>query len=219
MAERVLLTDSSDAVFNEAVDTAVRYLNAGEVIITAAEFGYIYLANAFDKDAVKAIHILRGDQSGIATQVFISGHKVLSGICAPLTPEQDGLLSKFWPGLLSVTIKSQTTLSWDLGDERRLGKVNIRVPDRKFLNALLAKTGPLAAASVALSGKEVILDLTKLPIYESDVGAIFDEAVLRSGPVSTWLEIDENEITVKRVGAITVAQLQGVIPTISAPNL
>jgi tRNA A37 threonylcarbamoyladenosine synthetase subunit TsaC/SUA5/YrdC len=73
MAERVLLTNASDAVFNEAVDTAVRYLNAGEVIIAAAEFGYIYLANAFDKDAVKAIHILRGDQSGIATQVFISG--------------------------------------------------------------------------------------------------------------------------------------------------
>ena len=48
--------------------------------MVAAEFGYIYLANAFDKDAVKAVHILRGDQTGVAAQVFIRDIKVLSGI-------------------------------------------------------------------------------------------------------------------------------------------
>jgi len=219
MAERISLTDAADHLFNEAIHTAVRYLSAGEVIIVAAEFGYIYLANAFDKDAVKAIHILRGDQSGVAAQVLVSDQKVLAGITTALTTEQESLLSKFWPGLLSVTIKSQPTLSWDLGDERKLGRINIRVPNRRFLTAVLAKSGPLAAASVSIAGKEVILDLAKLPIYESDVGAIFDEAVLQSGPASTWIEINENEVTVKRVGAISVAQLQGVIPTISAPNL
>ena len=219
MAERISLTDAADHLFNEAINTAVRYLSAGEVIIVAAEFGYIYLANAFDKDAVKAIHILRGDQSGVAAQVLVSDQKVLAGITTALTTEQESLLSKFWPGLLSVTIKSQPTLSWDLGDESKLGRVNIRVPNRRFLTAVLAKSGPLAAASVSIAGKEVILDLAKLPIYESDVGAIFDEAVLQSGPASTWIEINENEVTVKRVGAISVAQLQGVIPTISAPNL
>ena len=219
MAERIVLSGIKESEISEAVGTAVRYINAGEVIVVAAEFGYIYLANAFDKDAVKAIHILRGDQSGVAAQVFIKETKVLSGIAKVLNLNADQLLAKFWPGLLSVTVNCQPGLSWDLGDEQRLGKVNVRVPNRKFLNRILESTGPLAAASVSLIGKPVIKDLTKLPVYESDVGAIFDEGILDSGPASTWLEISENEITVKRVGAISIEELQAVIPSISATSL
>jgi tRNA threonylcarbamoyl adenosine modification protein (Sua5/YciO/YrdC/YwlC family) len=219
MAERVLLNGAGDSEFSEAVNTAVRYINAGEVIVVAAEFGYIYLADAFDKDAVKAVHILRGDQSGVAAQVFIKDVKVLAGIAKNSNINQDQLFSKFWPGLLSVTLNCQPGLSWDLGDGQRLGKVNVRVPNRKFLNTILQNSGPLVAGSVALTGKSVVRDLTKLPIYESDVGAIFDEGVLTEGPASTWLEISENEITVKRVGAISIEQLQAVIPSISSSNL
>jgi tRNA threonylcarbamoyl adenosine modification protein (Sua5/YciO/YrdC/YwlC family) len=219
MAERVLLDNLNDSKFNEAVDTAVRYLKSGEVIIAAAEHGYVYLADAFDKDAVKAIHILRGDRTNVVAQVFIGDIKVLTGITARLTQEQDNLLKAFWPGLLSVTMKSQLALSWDLGDERRLGKVNVRLPNRKFLNAILIKSGPLAAASVALTGESAILDLKKLSIYESDIGVIFDEGQLKSGQLSTWIDISENEITVVRVGDISLEKLRSIVPTISTPNL
>ena len=219
MAERVVLNNLKDSEFNEAVETAVRYLKSGEVIIAAAEHGYIYLADAFDKDAVKAIHILRGDRTNVVAQVFIGDIKVLTGISARLTQEQENLLNTFWPGLLSVTMKSQLALSWDLGDERRLGKVNVRLPNRKFLNAILLKTGPLAAASVALTGESVVLDLTKVSIYESDIGVIFDEGQLESGQLSTWIDLSENEITVIRVGDISLEQLRSIVPTISTPNL
>ena len=219
MAERVLLDNPEDSKFNEAVDTAVRYIKSGEVIIAAAEHGYVYLADAFDKDAVKAIHILRGDRTNVVAQVFIGDIKVLTGISARLTQEQENLLNTFWPGLLSVTMKSQLALSWDLGDERRLGKVNVRLPNRKFLNTILLKTGPLAAASVALTGESAILDLTKVSIYESDIGVIFDEGKLESGQLSTWVDISENEITVVRVGDISLEQLRSIVPTISTPNL
>jgi tRNA threonylcarbamoyl adenosine modification protein (Sua5/YciO/YrdC/YwlC family) len=219
MAERVLLDNLDDSKFNVAVDTAVRYLKSGEVIIAAAEHGYVYLADAFDKDAVKAIHILRGDRTNVVAQVFIGDIKVLTGITARLTQEQDNLLKAFWPGLLSVTMKSQLALSWDLGDERRLGKVNVRLPNRKFLNAILLKTGPLAVASVALTGESAILDLKKLSIYESDIGVIFDEGQLASGQLSTWIDISENEITVVRVGDISLEKLRSIVPTISTPNL
>ena len=219
MAERVALTNLKDSEFNEAVETAVRYLKSGEVIITAAEHGYVYLADAFDKDAVKAIHILRGDRTNVLSQIFIGDIKVLTGITAGLTQEEENLLNAFWPGLLSVTMKSQMALSWDLGDERKLGKINVRFPNRKFLNAILLKTGPLAAASVAMTGESAILDLTKVSIYESDIGVIFDEGKLESGQLSTWIDISENEITVIRVGDISLEKLRSIVPTISTPNL
>jgi len=219
MAERISLINSSDKQFTEAIDTALRYLRSGEVIIAAAEHGYVYLANAFDKDAVNAIQILRANPAATTLQVLVCDKKMASGVCTTLTVQQEVLLEKFWPGLFSVTVKAQPGLTWNLGDDRRLGKVNLRAPNKKFISALLEQSGPLATSSAALVGKPTILDLNTLNIYESDVGAIFDEAVLSAGPLSTWVEFSENEITLQRVGAISLEQLQALVPTISAPTL
>ena len=219
MAERISLINSSDKQFTEAIDTALRYLRSGEVIIAAAEHGYVYLANAFDKDAVNAIQILRANPAATTLQVLVRDKKMASGVCTTLTVQQEALLEKFWPGLFSVTVKAQPGLTWNLGDDRRLGKVNLRAPNKKFISALLEQSGPLATSSAALVGKPTILDLNTLNIYESDVGAIFDEAVLSAGPLSTWVEFSENEITLQRVGAISLEQLQALVPTISAPTL
>ncbi len=219
MAERFNLNNPSDTEFNEAVEAALRYIRAGEVIVAAAEHGYVYLANAFDKEAVNAIHILRGNPSGVVLQVFIAEQKVALGITPTLTIQQQEVLKRFWPGLLSVTVKSQPGLTWNLGDERRLGKVNIRVPNRKFISAILQQSGPLVTSSAALVGSKIILDLANLSVYESDVGAVFSEGTLTKGEPSTWLEFSEKEITLQRVGAISIEQLLPLIPTISTPNL
>lgn len=149
-------------------------------------------------------------------QVLISDEKVASGIATALTVQQQEVLKTFWPGLLSVTVNSQPALTWNLGDERKLGKVNLRVPKRRFLNAILEQSGPLAISSASPIGLGITLDLGKLVINDNDVAAVFDEGVLTEGLLSTWLEFSEKEITLKRLGAITMEQLQGVIPTISA---
>ena len=219
MSERISLINPSDEQFSEAIEIALRYLRSGEVIIAAAEHGYVYLANAFDRDAVNAIQILRANPAAITLQVLVCDKKMASGVSTAWTVQQENLLDKFWPGLLSVTVKAQPGLTWNLGDDRRLGKVNLRAPSRKLISSLLEQSGPLATSSAALVGKPTILDLKTLNIYESDVGATFDEGVLPAGPLSTWVEFSENEITLQRVGAITIEQLKATVPTISSPTL
>ena len=216
MSERISLINPSDEQFSEAIEIALRYLRSGEVIIAAAEHGYVYLANAFDRDAVNAIQILRANPAATTLQVLVRDKKMASGVSTTLTVQQEALLDKFWPGLLSVTVKAQPGLTWNLGDDRRLGKVNLRAPRGKFISTLLEQSGPLATSSAALVGKPTVLDLKTLNIYESDIGAIFDEGVLPAGPLSTWVEFSENEITLQRVGAISLEQLQSLVPTISA---
>ena len=219
MAERIRSFTKDQSKFYEAVAAAVKYLKAGEVIIVAAEYGYVYLADAFDAQAVKTIHILRGDAAGVAAQVFIKNIDVLTGIAAPLTQLQKDVLSSFWPGLLSVTLKAQGGVSWDLGDERRLGFINVRVPKKEFLNKVLEKVGPLATASIAFSGKPAITDLSEIIIREGDVRAIFDEGILEIGAPTTVLKFSENEITLVREGAVAISKLQPLIPSISSANL
>ena len=172
MAERIPLIDASDKDFQQAVESALRYLQAGEVIIAAAEHGYVYLANAFDKDAVNAIQILRTNSPGVTLQVFVRDRNMALGLSTALTVQQQSVLDKFWPGLLSVTVKAQPGLTWNLGDDRRLGKVNLRSPNKKFLQAILEHSGPLATSSAALAGKSAVIDSNTLGVYENDIGAI-----------------------------------------------
>ena len=119
-----------------SVDTAIRNINAGEVIVAPSEFGYIYLCDAFKKDAVKALHILRGDAEGVAAQVFIRNTSVLTGLVKSFSNDIEAITEKFWPGPLSITFNSQPGLSWNLGDDGRLGTLNIRIPNHKFLNEI-----------------------------------------------------------------------------------
>jgi tRNA threonylcarbamoyl adenosine modification protein (Sua5/YciO/YrdC/YwlC family) len=211
MAQRIDLTDQ---VFDIAVETALRNINAGEVIVAPSEFGYIYLCDAFKKDAVKAIHILRGDAEGVVPQVFIKDAKVLTGLVTTVSSEVNLLTEKFWPGPLSITFNVQPGLSWNLGDNGRLGKVNIRVPNHKFLLQLLSNTGPLVVAAAALSGKASTLDLAALPINENDIGVIFADGVLVSPGKSTIIDATGTILKIKRSGVINNNQLSEVLPDI-----
>ena len=211
MAQRIDLTDQ---VFEIAVETALRNINAGEVIVAPSEFGYVYLCDAFKKDAVKAVHILRGDAEGVVPQVFVKDTKVLTGLVTNVSSEVNLLTEKFWPGPLSITFNVQPGLSWNLGDSGRLGKVNIRVPNHKFLLQVLSNSGPLVVAAAALSGKASTLDLAALPINENDIGVIFADGVLVSPGKSTIIDATGTILKVKRSGVINNNQLSEVLPDI-----
>jgi tRNA threonylcarbamoyl adenosine modification protein (Sua5/YciO/YrdC/YwlC family) len=211
MAQRIDLTTEVMAI---AVDTAVRNINASEVIVAPSEFGYIYLCDAFKKDAVRALHILRGDAEAVAAQVFIKDRSVLSGLIKSVSNEIEAVTEKFWPGPLSITFNAQPGLSWNLGDDGRLGVVNIRIPSDKFLMEILKNTGPLAAASAALTGKGAILDLAELPIYESDIGVIFSNGILSSIGKSTVIDATGSQLKIKRSGVISDNEISAVIPNI-----
>ena len=211
MAQRIDLTTQPIAI---AVETAIRNLQAGEVIIAPSEFGYVYLCDAFKKDAVKALHILRGDPEGVVPQVFIKDVKVLSGLVTQVSSEVELLTEKFWPGPLSITFNVQPGLSWNLGDDGKLGKVSIRIPSQSFLLQILESSGPLAVAAAALSGKAATLDLSALPIYESDIGVIFTNGVLTSPGKSTIIDATGVTLKIKRSGVINDNEISALIPGI-----
>jgi tRNA threonylcarbamoyl adenosine modification protein (Sua5/YciO/YrdC/YwlC family) len=211
MAQRIDLPTQPIAI---AVETAIRNLQAGEVIIAPSEFGYVYLCDAFKKDAVKALHILRGDPEGVVPQVFIKDVKVLSGLVTQVSSEVELLTEKFWPGPLSITFNVQPGLSWNLGDDGKLGKVSIRIPNQSFLLKILESSGPLAVAAAALSGKSATLDLSALPIYESDIGVIFTNGVLTSPGKSTIIDATGVTLKIKRSGVINDNEISALIPGI-----
>ena len=194
------------------VSVAVAALKDGFVIVAPLENSYALMADAFFHDAVRAMHVLRGDPLFTAAQVIVGSTKTAEGVVREITPEIKGLMKKFWPGMVSMNLRPQIGLSWDLGDNNQLDRVSIRIPKAKFAKALVAQTGPLAVASAARKGMPAPKMLSDVMVLDSDVALKFDSGTLRKGPISTVVEADETGVRVLRIGAVSLEEIQAIIP-------
>jgi L-threonylcarbamoyladenylate synthase len=194
------------------VNKAAKAIADGYVIVIPMEHSYAYVCDAFRADSVRAMHVLRGDPLLTAAQVIVGSIKTTEGIVRESTPEIKGLMKKFWPGMLSLNLRPQLGLSWDLGDGNELDRVSVRIPRAKFAKALVAETGPLAIASAVRRGKTAPKSLAEVTVMASEVALKFDNGNLRKGPISTVVEADETGVRVLRVGAISLEQIQEVVP-------
>jgi tRNA threonylcarbamoyl adenosine modification protein (Sua5/YciO/YrdC/YwlC family) len=183
--------------------------------VVPLEYSYAYLCDAFSHDAVRTMHVMRGDALGVAAQVLISDAARAAGIIRDASEDLQKLTSAFWPGLLSLTAKPQLALNWDLGDDRKLDLINIRVPVAEFARALTAEVGPLATASATLAGQPAITSIDDISIDGTHLALIFDGGQLPKGQPTTIVETTETGLKVGRIGAISQAQLAEVTPDIS----
>ena len=194
------------------VNKAAKAIADGFIIVIPMEHSYAFACDAFRADAVRAMHVLRGDPLFTAAQVIVGTVKTTEGIIREVTPEIKGLMKKFWPGMVSLNLRPQMGLSWDLGDNNQLDRVSVRLPKAKFAKALVSQTGPLAIASAARKGMAAPQSLGDVLVLDSDVALKFDNGKLRKGPISTVIEADETGVRVLRVGAVTLEEIQTIVP-------
>jgi tRNA threonylcarbamoyl adenosine modification protein (Sua5/YciO/YrdC/YwlC family) len=194
------------------VTKAAKAIADGYIIVIPMESSYAFACDAFRADTVRAMHVLRGDPLFTAAQVIVGSVKTTEGIIREETPEIQGLMKKFWPGMLSLNLRPQLGLSWDLGDNNQLDRVSVRLPKAKFAKALAAQTGPLAIASASNKGMPPIKSLDEINVSDSEVALMFDNGTLRKGPLSTVIEADETGVRVLRVGAISLEEIQAIVP-------
>jgi tRNA threonylcarbamoyl adenosine modification protein (Sua5/YciO/YrdC/YwlC family) len=197
------------------VARALKEIRAGYVIVAPLEHGYVYLADAFSPFAVRAMHVLRGDELGVAAQVLAYSLDTVKGISRAVSPATQDLCKKYWPGLLSISLKPSSVLNWDLGDDKELDWFNVRVPKAKFVRALLKEAGPLAVASASAVGEEPMLKIDRAKVKDWDVAVVFDNGALKTGPRSTIIEADALDIRLVREGAISFDEMVKTAPNIS----
>jgi L-threonylcarbamoyladenylate synthase len=191
---------------------ATKAIGDGYVIVAPLENGYVLLADAFFHDAVRSLHVLRGDALGVAAQVLIPSIDTLDGIAREVSEQARALMTKFWPGPLSMNLRPQRGLNWDLGDMQKLDQISVRIPTSDFVLELLKRNGPLAVASAATTGAPPILDPAALNFSESQVAAIFTQGVIASVPATTIIESDDSGSRIKREGAISTDEIIAVAP-------
>ena len=211
-------TELTDTLWGESLELAKKSIKDGYVIVAPLENGYALLADAFSHDAVRALHVLRGDALGVASQVLIADASRIDGIARDISEDARKLMKLFWPGLLSLTLKPQRALTWDLGDNGKLDKISVRVPKAPFILQLLEEYGPLAVASASRFAQPAITNPAQIDFSINEVAAIFTTGILPQGKPSTVVECDLMAARITREGEISVDELTSQIEGLGYPS-
>jgi L-threonylcarbamoyladenylate synthase len=214
MAETIKL---AEAIIDSHISSASDALREGRLIIAPLEHGYVFVADAFNHGAVKKMHIMRGDDRGVAAQVIVGDLKTATGVTNEFGETTRKVCERFWPGLLTLKIAPAQGLVWDLGDERSLEAIALRVPAVNFLREVALTTGPLAIASASRTGAPPNRKGRLFPALDADYAFFFDAGELPDGPTSTVISVKSDGLTLVRKGAITLEELRTITPNIAVP--
>ncbi len=126
-------------------------IGRGELIVLPTDTVYGVAADAFQPAAVQRLLDAKGRTRQAPPPVLIPDVATLDALAAEVPDEVKALIGAFWPGGLTIILRAQPSLNWDLGDTN--GTVAVRMPDHGLALELLSETGPLAVSSANLTGQ------------------------------------------------------------------
>jgi tRNA threonylcarbamoyl adenosine modification protein (Sua5/YciO/YrdC/YwlC family) len=200
-----------------AIAAATAAVRAGECIVLPTDTVYGIGANALDAAAVQRLLDAKERGRDMPSPVLIAEPSLLEALAADVGSEVQALADAFWPGALTLIVRSQHALRMDLGD--RGDTIAVRVPDHDFTRSLLRRTGPLAVSSANVTGRDAALTIDDARDQLGDRISVYLDAGECSGPVpSTIIDVTRGGAIVLRDGRLTPDQLRAVVPGIEWPE-
>lgn len=190
-------------------------LGRTELAVIPTDTVYGIAANAFSAEAVKALLEAKGRDRQSPPPVLISNLNMARALVESLPDAAIKLAETFWPGALTMILKAQPSLDWDLGETK--GTVALRVPDHKIALALIEETGPLAVSSANLTGQPAATTCKQAFDYlEKSVSVFLDSGPSPKGEASTILDLTGLVDSYDSKGVLTTT---GTIKTVRAGAL
>ncbi len=209
--ERPERYDTSDTDRREdGLAAAALAVRRGELVLLPTDTVYGVGCDAFDPTAVKRLLSAKGRGREMPPPVLVSTLTTLDAL-ADDVPEWARLLTdEFWPGPLTLVLRQQSSLQWDLGDAR--GTVALRMPEHDIALDLIQRTGPLAVSSANVTGMPAALDADDaIGMLGDEVVAVLDAGKAPGGVASTIVDCTGHTPRVLREGAVSRERLRAVL--------
>jgi L-threonylcarbamoyladenylate synthase len=147
---------SVESEYTAGMRLARSAIGRGALVVIPTDTVYGIAADAFSPEAVQRLLDAKGRDRTSPPPVLIPGIPTLDALASDIPEPVRDLVRAFWPGGLTVLLKAQPSLAWDLGETK--GTVALRMPSDKIALALLAETGPLAVSSANRTGLPSAID-------------------------------------------------------------
>jgi len=186
------------------IERAAELLRSGELVAFPTDTVYGIGSRAGDAAALARMFAAKRRDPEKAVAWLIASADAVAAAGFSLDARALELTERFWPGALTLVLPSTD------------GPVTqaFRVPAHEVALALLAATGPLAVSSANRSGEPDTLDADDVAIAFADgeePSAILDGGRVPGGVASSVLDLSNPKPRLLREGAVSRAEIEGVI--------
>ena len=214
MITRVLAVDAHDPE-PEVIDEAVCILRAGGLVAFPTETVYGLGARALDERAVARVFAAKGRPSAHPLIAHVDGEAAARELAADWPELASRLARAFWPGPLTLVVARAKRVPAAVaggGDSLAL-----RAPAHPVARALIAALGEPIAAPSANRFQEISPTTAAhvLKSLDGEVDLILDGGACSRGIESTVVDVRGAVARVLRPGALDLARLRAVVPTIA----
>jgi len=187
-----------------AAATAVRQ---GRLVVLPTDTVYGVGTDAFDAAAVQRLLEAKGRGREMPPPVLVSAATTLDALATNVPDWARALVEEYWPGPLTLVVRQQASLQWDLGDTR--GTVAVRMPEDPVAIELLSRTGPMAVTSANLTGQPAATDADEAErMLGPQVEVILDAGATAGDKPSSIVDCTARGPRLLREGALSVETLR-----------
>ncbi len=195
-------------------DAVATVVGRGGIVIFPTDTVYGIGCDPVRAESVERIYALKSrPRSKPLALHFASVGEMLE--YAPDNALAAALAEAFLPGPLTVIVKRPSYVGAFV--TAGLSSVGLRVPKHALCQAILERSGPLAATSANVSGEPAFVGTgfaRDLPAADLRV----DDGPTPLGVESTVVDVSDNETRVVREGAISVGMLERVVGRVVRPG-
>jgi tRNA threonylcarbamoyl adenosine modification protein (Sua5/YciO/YrdC/YwlC family) len=192
-------------------------IRAGESVVFPTDTVYGIAADPFSKQAVQGLLDAKHRGRDMPPPVLIGDPEVIDAYTADVPAAARILMSRHWPGPLTLILSAQPSLRMDLGETK--GSIGVRVPDHEVARAILRATGPLAVSSANVSGEPAATDVHEAVRQLGSSVAVYVDGGATPGPTPSTIVDFASGLAGKvvRIGAISLERLREDLPGLEGP--
>ena len=208
MSERYDCTDAAQRA--TGIVEAATSVRKGDLVVMPTDTVYGLAADAFSPPAVAGLLAAKGRGRQMPPPVLVGTVRAATALVEGLNEFGKDLLEEFWPGGLTLVLRANRNLLWDLGDTK--GTVAVRMPLNELALDLLKETGPLAVSSANRSGAPPATTAAAAEEQLGDAVAVYLDGGPCPGDVpSTIVDLTGPIPRLLRPGVISVERLRQVV--------
>ncbi len=183
------------------------FMPDGSIVIFPTDTTFGIASRLYDNEALNRITKLKNNNQfnyAILCDTLVSINDL-----AIIDDRAKQLMMAFWPGALTIILKSTKPHFEKTGDS----KIAVRIPNHSGALSLIKKNGPLVTTSLSSEDQDLLMDLNKIKMgYSDKVDYIYEEYnnfYLNLG--STTIDLSEPDIKFIRIGSIKESDILAVI--------
>ena len=206
--------NSKISSLNKQITEAVNILKKGGIVAYPTDTVYGLGASMASLKAIERIFEVKGRPKGMAMPLLAVNRAQIKKLVNNIPPSAWLLMYNFLPGALTIILhKSDIVPDVITGGSKTIA---VRIPDHPVPISLIKGLGqPIVGTSANLSGQPSALTAEEVRIQIGDkVDLVIDGGSCPGGIESTVVDVSGRKPIVRRLGAISLEQLQHSCPDI-----